>query len=398
MRLKNSIIDTYEPTSNLDICFSPDASNNDLFEIEVRFFQISTGLSQRTYQYYVKEKTYRYLEQELLRWIDHCENCEFKDKSKDATIKIMAQNCPTYKIIGYDNPVIITTTGKKVNIPSDRKIIEDGKLISTAVKREYYTKTFYNVIKDQEFWYEKVFSRYFTINQCYEIRYGLINFNKNKDNFKTINTEREDKMFENIFKNLKFGKVEDESIKMSIYGPAFATEDWDNFIAYDVNKKEYIDVNNFIFDFDGFCYQIPVAIKDVKVNDFILHNNKWVRVIELKENGKIEVEKIGQKEVATILPTKNIFGFDFYTKLITFGTDLFGANSASEDNPFGAMMLPMLMSENAGGNSKDFMNMWLIMNMQNSTNKSKEEDNDSNFVNNLFDVNNPLFLMMMLKN
>ena len=124
------------------------------------------------------------------------------------------------------------------------------------------------------------------------------------------------------------------------------------------------------------AYKMPVAKKDIKPNDFILHQGLWVRVVEVADN--IMVEKIFEQEVSFIIPVKNLFGFDFVTKLVYFD---FGDMGVSEDNPFGNMlpflimkdsdsdMLPlMFMMQNSGGApSMDFSNpMMMYMMMKDS--------------------------------
>ena len=205
--------------------------------------------------------------------------------------------------------------------------------------------------------------------------------------------ERKDNnMFENLMKNVKFGKVTD--VFMSVYGPAFKSSNGE-YISYDKNGENWIDVTGMTIDMPA-AYMIPVAKSDVEEGDFILHNNTWVRVIKVDEN-KIEVEKILEKEVVSIVPTKNLFGFDYYTKLVSFGLEGL-INSADENNPFGNFIPFLLMGDNS--DLDDILPLMLMMN-------SKDGAPSMNFNNplmfyilmgdgksNKFDKMLPLMLMM----
>ena len=168
------------------------------------------------------------------------------------------------------------------------------------------------------------------------------------------NEEGKKNMFENMFKNVKMGKA--ENVEMSIYGPAFFSADGTK-LAFNKEDETWTDVTGMTLDFN-IAYMFPVSKKEIGRNDFILHQNQWVRVVDFDEAGRPVVEKIFSKEVVTIMPTKNLFGFDFYTKLMALGFD--GMNmGASEDNPFGSMLPLMMMSGN--GDMKEMLPMMLMM-------------------------------------
>ena len=181
-------------------------------------------------------------------------------------------------------------------------------------------------------------------------------------------------MFENLMKNIKFGKVTD--VFMSVYGPAFKSSNGE-YISYDKNGENWVDVTGMTIDMPA-AYMIPVAKSDVEEGDFILHNNTWVRVIGVEES-KIEVEKVFEKEVVSIIPTKNLFGFDYYTKLVSFGLEGL-INSADESNPFGNFIPFLLMGDNS--DLDDILPLMLMMN-------SKDGAPSMNF-------NNPLMLYILM--
>ena len=184
------------------------------------------------------------------------------------------------------------------------------------------------------------------------------------------NEKKEDKnMFENIMKDIKFGPATD--IKFSIYGPAF--NGGDRWLAR--HEGEWVDVSDMLIDVGNICYMMPVAKNSIKEGDFILHKGKWARVdCIVEEENFISVEKINEQEVVQVLPTKNMFGFDYYTKLMCPIESFEGAEGfgATTDNPFG--MLPFIMAMKDG--KKDNLLPFMMMNGK-------------------MDMSNPMMLMML---
>ena len=190
------------------------------------------------------------------------------------------------------------------------------------------------------------------------------------NNLPKINTEKkkEKTMFESMMKNLHFGKANDA--KMSIYGPALREAvSGDTWIAFDKSKEQWIDVPwEAILDIP--LLEMPVAKSSIQIGDFIFHAGVgWVRVIDFDDemNYFIEAEDPSNHEIIKILPTRNMFGFDFYTKLIvpfdmgaTFG-------GASASNPFGMLPMLMMMSDKNKSGSGDNSMLMAMMMMQNGT-------------------------------
>lgn len=165
-------------------------------------------------------------------------------------------------------------------------------------------------------------------------------------------------MFENIFKGVDFGKAND--VVFSINGPAFKTVE-NTYITKDKEGEGYTEVTGLTFnEIDTFYYKIPVSKNNIAVGDYIRHNDCWVRVIEVLDNNSLRVDKIFERERIEVFPTKNIFGFDFYTKLVDLtGGSLFAAN-ANEDNPFGNILPFLLLSGNDDSNLKDMLPLILL--------------------------------------
>lgn len=177
----------------------------------------------------------------------------------------------------------------------------------------------------------------------------------------------------NLFKNIEFGPVND-NVRMSIYGIAIKNinNEW---VAYDKAKNEIINVDIFNFEASKFVYKMPVAVKEIAAGDIVMHAGKPMFIIKV-ENGKLTAvdTRVGEEKV--IIPTKNMFGFDFVTKVVSF-MEMF-TSAPTPEQPFGNMLPFMLMGEN---NEIDPTMMLLFtMNKDNSTNM----------------FSNPLFLAMMM--
>ena len=193
------------------------------------------------------------------------------------------------------------------------------------------------------------------------------------NNLSKINIEEKKEkksMFEGMLKNLRFGKA--DNAKMSIYGPALREAiSGDTWVAFDKSKEQWIDVPyEAILDIP--LFEMPVAKNNIQIGDFIFHagiGTGWVRVIDFDDemNYFIEAEDPSNHEIIKILPTRNMFGFDFYTKLIvpfdmgaTFG-------GASASNPFGMLPMLMMMSDKSKSGSGDNSMLMAMMMMQNGT-------------------------------
>ena len=188
---------------------------------------------------------------------------------------------------------------------------------------------------------------------------------KNCKNYeKKDNEEKENKM--KGF-NFDFGKITNDSIRMSMYGMAVknASGVW---TAYDKSTGDLMDVDVFNFDGSNFLFKMPVAIKDIAVGDVIVHARKPMFVISKTEAGDLIAIDPVAGEKKTIMPTRSPFGFNFATKIISLFDSLMPAVEApSADNPFGNMWMLMLMDGKS--DLKDIMiSMMLINQASGSTN------------------------------
>ena len=202
-----------------------------------------------------------------------------------------------------------------------------------------------------------------TISNDAELNLNYEKFNEKLEEAKLEKNRKESKkMFENVIKNFDFGKC-GEDVKMSVYGPAFRDYEG-NYIAF--NGDEAIDVTGMTFNFDC-CYKMPVAQDDVEIGDYIYHLNDPVKVIDVTERGSLVCVRLFSHTEVTVVPIKNMFGFNFFTKLVNFGEGIFGANTIDKSNPFGSMLPLFLMSK---GGKNDNLMMAMMMSQGNLDFKS----------------------------
>lgn len=177
---------------------------------------------------------------------------------------------------------------------------------------------------------------------------------------------KEMKENENIFKekkgdknmkgfNFEFGTCERDNVRMSMYGLAVqnATGAW---VSYDAKNKSVIDVDILNVDCRKYMFKMPVAMKDIKIGDVVIHNKKPMFVVN-KTDGLTVIDVVAGEE-KKILLTKNMFGFDFATKVVSM-FDMGGANATAEA-PFGNM-LPLLLLGNETKGDNDAMLMYMMM-------------------------------------
>jgi hypothetical protein len=185
----------------------------------------------------------------------------------------------------------------------------------------------------------------------------------------TFNNNVDDKKGNKKMKafNFDFGPCTTDNIRMSMYGLAVknANGTW---VSYNPESKEIIDVDIFNFDGGKFLYKMPVAIKDVKVGDIVIHNRKAMFVIEVAETGMTAIDPQAGEE-KKILLTKSPFGFNFATKVVS----LFNMTSdaPTPDAPFGNMLPFLMMSENSGEFDMNTMLMLSMMGGQGGMDSSK---------------------------
>ena len=192
-----------------------------------------------------------------------------------------------------------------------------------------------------------------TINSSYDELISKIE--KYYKNDKLVNDVMEDKKMKGF--NFDFGPCDNSKVHLSMYGIAVKNKvgEW---VSYNPASGDIINVD--IFNIDNmakFIYKMPVASNAIEVGDVIVHNGCPMFVLSVGEEFKsFDVVDVIAGESKTIIPTKNMFGFDVMVRVVS----LFDATASAPtaDQPFGNM-LPFLMM---GDGNIDPMAMMLMMN------------------------------------
>lgn len=159
--------------------------------------------------------------------------------------------------------------------------------------------------------------------------------------------------------NFDFGPCTGDQVRMSMYGLAVKNAAG-TYVSYNPKSGEIVDVDVLNFDGAKFMYKIPVAIKDIAVGDIIVHNRKPMFVTALPTEGATAITCVDvcAGEQKQVIPTVNMFGFNFVTKIVSFFNTV-GDNAPTPDAPFGNMLPFMLMSD--GADKIDPMMMMFMM-------------------------------------
>lgn len=172
--------------------------------------------------------------------------------------------------------------------------------------------------------------------------------------------EKENKKMKGF--NFDFGPCTNDNIRMSMYGVAVKNQNGE-WVSYNSSTGEIINVDIFNFDGRKYMFKMPVALKDVAVGDVVIHQKKAMIVLEVcgDESGIVVVDTHAGEE-KKIIPTSNMFGFNFVTKVVS----MFNAFAAAPtpDAPFGNF-LPFLMMD---GDNKDFDPMMMMFMMSQNGN------------------------------
>ena len=135
------------------------------------------------------------------------------------------------------------------------------------------------------------------------------------DTFNSKEKEKESKMDFSKILNIDFGKVPHTAeLKPSIYGVAVLGFD-NRYRAYDKINDKVMDVTGMTFDTD-MLFKIPVAVSQVRVGDVIINASNYVTVTNVHPDGTFTVVDPKASEQKIAIPAKNMFGFDFVTKIM----------------------------------------------------------------------------------
>ncbi len=175
----------------------------------------------------------------------------------------------------------------------------------------------------------------------HEMTNGFMNYlDKTADDmFNSKEKEKESKMDFSKILNIDFGKVPHTAeLKPSIYGVAVLGFD-NRYRAYDKINDKVMDVTGMTFDTD-MLFKIPVAVSQVRVGDVIINASNYVTVTNVHPDGTFTVVDPKASEQKIAIPAKNMFGFDFVTKIMYPFENMV---QPSDDNPFGLNPMTMMM-------------------------------------------------------
>ena len=193
-------------------------------------------------------------------------------------------------------------------------------------------------------------------DEFYEIVEDMKNRLATNMDIEHYNNEKENNNMK-MFGNFDFGKVDGNTVRMSMYGLAVKNH-VGTWVSYNPATNEVIDVDVMNFDGSNFMYKMPVAIEQVKVGDVVIHNRKPVYVTGIAD-GKLSAIDVMAGEEKVVLLTRNMFGFNFVTKVVSL-MDMTGMAKPSAENPFGNMWMLALMGDNKEFDFKDMLMMQML--------------------------------------
>lgn len=180
----------------------------------------------------------------------------------------------------------------------------------------------------------------------------------------------------NFGNTFNFGPCTNDNVRMSLYGLA-VKNNAGSWVSYNKESKQIIDVDILNFDGRKFLFKMPVAIDKIAVGDIVIHGRVPMFVTEIKDGNITAVDAVAG-EMKTIIPTTNMFGFNFVTKIVSL-VDVY-STAPTADQPFGNL-LPFFMMNGDGNLDSNTLLMLAMMNGGQNT----------------FDLSNPLMLYCMMK-
>lgn len=183
-----------------------------------------------------------------------------------------------------------------------------------------------------------------------------------------IEEREENKIMNNLFSDLGFGKLKTDKFKLSMNGIAVAQSNG-KYVVYNKDNNEFVDVDNMLFDIKDALFLLPAI--DVNVGDTVVHENKPYFIVDTEN----EIKAVSYEDCTqtVLIPKSTMFGIKYFTKVFSMFGDSFASNGDLFSNP---MMLMAFME----GKSSDLTNLMLF-------NSLSKGDLGSN----------PMALAMMLK-
>lgn len=189
---------------------------------------------------------------------------------------------------------------------------------------------------------------------------------KENSNMATSNSNSTKNSLSNMFGNFDFGPMTaDDKVRLSLFGLAVENSagQW---VSYNKATQEMMDVAIVNFEGQNMMFKMPVALQNIQLGDIVMHNGNPVCVTGFSDNPdviKLIAVDVRAGEEKIVLPLKNMFGFNFVTKVVSL-MDMMGGNMApTPDMPFGNMMpLIFMMGDNNDMNPMMAMALGGMMN------------------------------------
>lgn len=241
---------------------------------------------------------------------------------------------------------IKTTTTTSVTSPCDIAYFKNGSTLTTLTGNDLLNAQLQSYDADK-YSISNILTKPLTSTPVMdsETFNGLFNkamdmsYKEVTDTFNSKEKEKESKMDFSKILNIDFGKVPHTAeLKPSIYGVAVLGFD-NRYRAYDKINDKVMDVTGMTFDTD-MLFKIPVAVSQVRVGDVIINASNYVTVTNVHPDGTFTVVDPKASEQKIAIPAKNMFGFDFVTKIMYPFENMV---QPSDDNPFGLNPMTMMM-------------------------------------------------------
>jgi len=184
-------------------------------------------------------------------------------------------------------------------------------------------------------------------NPCCTTTIDTPNFITKDEAMKIVNEILNKNNKETEKKTMQFGPITDDSARYSAKGIAIKNAE-NQYVIYNQEKHSIEDVTPFALK-GQYLYTLPIAHKDIMINDTILHQKHYCCVIDGDET-LLQVIDLHTNEERIIYPTQSPFGFNYITKVVS----LIDQSNPSEDAPFGNYPLLAMCS------SSDFNPLMLL--------------------------------------
>ena len=170
---------------------------------------------------------------------------------------------------------------------------------------------------------------------------------------------KQNTIMEQLFGNLKFGKLDDKRFKMSMLGIAIRDKNGD-YVVYDADEKKITSVGNMVIEGMDFFFAIPTD--EPEVGDLILdHSDTPLYITKINEDGSMRCASPTTGNGVTRIKRVNLFDMQIVTKVVSI-MDAMGSMGDKSSGLFGNPMMFMAMSGGmgSGSDSNSMMNMMMM--------------------------------------